>query len=123
MGSCVGQSAGETKVEFIEVPRTEIVHEPAPAPEEVLVVPQACVKAIEYAFRIAEAAENNYQLSTRQLNIISDGRRALASGDNTSEVEVAQRQLQGDAVGNLYDLEVALERFDIVGPECKKEVE
>lgn len=119
VGSCVGARSGETKVEFIEVPRTKVVTAPAPEPETVSVVPESCLSVLEYARDIATAAEANYRLSDKQLDILSQARLLLAKGENTSAAELRQRDLMGDTVANLSDLEQAFFYYEKFDAECE----
>lgn len=122
VGSCMGSRTNETEIDYIEVPRTKIVEVPAEAPVSVAVMPEACASALEYGRSIAVAAELNYKLSDVQLDIISLTRSLLAQGKNTAPAEERQRDLQGDTVGNLSDLEESFYFFEKYRIECEDEL-
>lgn len=84
-------------------------------------MPESCLNALAYAFEIGTYAEKNYAFSDQQLQIISDVRLAIAENSDTSDEEVAQRQLQGRMVGNLADMEKAFSRYVTANDECNKE--
>lgn len=117
----INASDEPTKVDFIEVPRTKIIHEPAPDPVKVPTIPQSCLDALAYADDITRAAEAIYRSGQEQLQIIEDGRLTLIRGEPMIEIDRRQRDLHGKTVGDLYDLEEAFAMYDTAEQECEKQ--
>ena len=108
---------------FIKVPQTKIIHEPAPPPERVAYVPQACLLASRMAGRISKAADKMYNTGDRQLEIISAVREALASGGDISALENRQRRLRSNTIGHLWDASNDLSTFQHFYKDCKEQTE
>ena len=119
LGILVANATHTPEVDFVEVPKTKTVREPAPDPIEVTVVPEACIEAVKFAKEIADAAGRMYAYSDEQLAIISLARKTLADGGDLSVAENRQRDLQGDTVGDLYSVEEALYNFEMTYEECE----
>lgn len=121
LGGCLGNKMASPEVDIVEVERTRTVHEPAPPPEEVPVLPQSCLDALRYADTIANAASSMYDRGESQVDIISAAREALAGGEDLSTVENRQRRLSGHLVADLSDLSEALYRYQQSKKECENE--
>jgi hypothetical protein len=120
LGSCTANAVIDEspQVEFIEVPKTKIVHESAPPPEQVEVFPEACQQAVSYAYDIVHASEQLYNSGEAQIDILSDARLYLASGRNTKAIDERQRRLHGKTVANLLELEESYARYELAMEKC-----
>jgi hypothetical protein len=114
-----GVTSSDTRAEFIEVPKTKVIHEPAPEPEKVPYIPEGCLDAVETAERLAISAEGIYASGEEQIAIVQDGRLYLAAQRNMSDIEERQRALHGETVGFLYELAKDLAVYEEEIKECK----
>lgn len=114
-------SEDDTRVEFIEIPRTKVVEGPAPPPIETVVVPESCIKAVALSRDIVDSARGLYRSGEEQVAIVQDGRLFLAAKRNMSEIEERQRKLFGDTTGYIYDLEVTFARYEKARKQCESE--
>ena len=99
---------------------TKIVQAPTPDPVEVEVLPDACLAALDQTYRLHEAAGGLYAASDLQLDVISDARKTLAEGGDLNAVENEQRDLQGDMIGDLLDMETAYDSYLRYYDDCKE---
>jgi hypothetical protein len=120
LGILIANATQTPEVDFVERTKIKTVREPAPDPVEVTVIPQACLDAVKFAKEIEDAASNMYAFGDKQLEVISDARKALADGGDLATVENRQRALQGHTVGELYTIEEAMYNFEIVYEDCKE---
>ena len=123
IGAAFGQSLGPgADVEFVEVERTKIVEvTPAPAPTPVAELPKDCQYALKYTHEAATMAEKVFKSGQDQIQIMSDARLALYSGDPNEiiAIQMAQQELHSKTVGYLADMEEALANLELVLPGCE----
>lgn len=122
LGGCLGAKTVTPEVEYVEGPtRTKVVTETLPA-ERIEYVPQACLDALGYAARIYSAGADMYDMTNRQLAIISEARQALASSSSNglTAQENAQRILKGDTVVAGLELSDNLLDFERTKEECEE---
>lgn len=125
LGGCLGSKTTETKVDFVEVPKTKIIHEEAPPPEvhTVYKTPDSCTMAAELTTDVSKAANELYNQGDEQLDIMSDGRVAAWKGTGFSEVENAQRDLMSDTIETLSKMQQDQTELDRALAKCKEDTE
>jgi hypothetical protein len=119
LGGAVTDS--DSPPDIIEVPRTKIIHDPAPPPEQVEVLSESCRYTLELGDRIVRSAEAIYNSGQEQLGIFSDVRLHMAQHRSTLDLETQQRRLHGKTVDNLYDLEQSFSLYEQARQECEDE--
>lgn len=122
VGVLMGAKTASPGVEFVEIPKTKVVHEEAPPPEKVEVVPESCLLAMDLAKQLYNEASDMYSLGDEQIDIMSEGRKAAVVGEGFSDVEMLMRDLQSDNIENLSDLSELLYDFEQQSEECNAEV-
>lgn len=121
-GVLMGAKTASPGVEFVEIPKTKVIHEEAPPPEKVTVVPESCLQAMELGDQLADEASDMYSHGDEQIHIMSEGRMAAVRGEGFTEVEELMRDLQSDNIQNLSDLSDLLYDFETQSEECNAEV-
>ena len=102
VGILLGYKSHEPEVDIVRIHDTEVVTKTEPAPPAQPYMPDSCKEAIELAEDISRAAFDLDSYTTRQLDILSAARMAVADEPGgTVEVEEDQRELQGETVGTI----------------------
>jgi len=114
VGILLGYKSVEPSVDIVRIHDTKVVTETEPAPPAQPYMPDSCKNVVELAEDISRAAFDLDSYTTRQLDILSAARIAVADGPGaTLEVEEDQRKLQGDTVGTidlLADLQLQMKQ-------------
>jgi hypothetical protein len=122
VGVSTGAKTVTPEVDFVEIPRTKIIHEEAPPPEEVEVVPESCLDALRYAEQLQVAADHMYDRGEAQKQIIKDVLIAIEMGTPLKDLMHEQRQLEEDLVGDLYDMSVTVPKYEEARKECREDM-
>jgi hypothetical protein len=121
LGVIAGNRTASPGVDFVKVPITKTVHDPAPPAEVIYKLPPACQDALDAAFVVDTQANIIYDSGTEQLDILTDARIAFAGHGNLTKVQEDQQDLLSSTVGALGDMEEAFASYQGFMKDCEAE--